>query len=66
LERGWDEAIEPNSAAFALSRLHERSFVRLSYIDSVEEADIAGRIGTLPGPLVTRLRRRLAARLARG
>jgi hypothetical protein len=46
LERGWDEAIEPNSATFALSRPHQRSFVRLSYIDSVEDADIAGRIGT--------------------
>jgi mRNA interferase MazF len=66
LEPGWDEPLEPASAAFVQSRLHRRSFVRLSFLDSVKEADIAGRIGTLPTPLVTRLRRRLAARLTGG
>lgn len=58
---GWDEYLEPSDPGFDETGLSERSAVRLSYLDSIEAADLRTRIGTLPPALLTRLQRRLAA-----
>jgi mRNA interferase MazF len=61
---GWDEVVDPGEGRFQAMGLKRRSVIRLSFLASVGDTDIRGRIGVVPRSDLARLRRRLAANLA--
>jgi mRNA interferase MazF len=63
LQRDWDELIGPDDADYALSGLHEKSAIRLSYLYAADKHEIAGVIGRIEPERLRRLRGRLARAL---
>ena len=60
----WDEVLASTQAWFPATGLRRDSVLRLSFLSTVADSAIAGRIGSVPGELLTRQRARLGALLS--
>jgi len=56
----WDEVIADGDDDFGQAGLHRASVVRLSYLQAVAEASVAGRIGSVSDARLRKIRTRLA------
>jgi mRNA interferase MazF len=61
---GFDELVAENDADFAESGLRSTSLVRLGFIGTLADSDIAGTLGRIAPERLRRLRRNLAQHLS--
>lgn len=60
----FDDVIEPTDADFPATRLKTRSVIRLARLVSVDRDIIEGRLGSISGSRLSRVRERLIAWLS--